>query len=135
MSTALTEIPGWYIEFQAALLCQAPRPGEIDQTTAEGWINNQKGLKKNLAGCLLLPQPTAIVEPPKSTPSNIKRNAPVKISAVWYDFTALFLSGDGKTEDPISEQTLRYCKLRQSSVDDPIITELGGEAKAETTLR
>ena len=65
---------------------------------------------------------------------NIKRNAPVKISAVWYDFTALFLSGDGKTEDPISEQTLRYCKLRQSSVDDPIITELGGEAKAETTL-
>ncbi len=65
---------------------------------------------------------------------NTKRNAPVKISAVWDNFTTWFLSGNGKTEDPISEQTLRYHKLRQSSVDGPIITELGGEAKAETTL-
>lgn len=65
---------------------------------------------------------------------NTKRNAPVKISAVWDNFTTWFLSGKGKTEDPISEQTLRYHKLRQSSVDGPIITELGGEAKAETTL-
>ena len=65
---------------------------------------------------------------------NTKRNAPVKISAVWDNFTTWFLSGKGKTEDPISEQTLRYHKLRQSSVDGPIITEFGGEAKAETTL-
>lgn len=65
---------------------------------------------------------------------NTKRNAPVKISVVWDNFTAWFLNGDGKTEDPISEQTLRYHKLWQSSVDGPIIAELGGEAKAETTL-
>ena len=65
---------------------------------------------------------------------NTKRNAPVKISAVWDNFTTWFLSGKGKTEAPISEQTLRYHKLRRSSVDGPIITELGGEAKAETTL-
>lgn len=65
---------------------------------------------------------------------NTKRNAPVKISAVWDNFTSWFLSGDGKTEDPISEQTLRYHKLRQPSVDGPIIAELGGEVKAETTL-
>jgi hypothetical protein len=65
---------------------------------------------------------------------NTKRNAPVKISAVWDNFTSWFLSGDGKTEDPISEQTLRYHKLRKSSVDGPIITELGGEEKSETTL-
>lgn len=65
---------------------------------------------------------------------NTKRNAPVKISAVWDNFTNWFLSGDGKTEDPISEQTLRYHKLRKASVDGPIIAELGGEAKAETTL-
>jgi len=65
---------------------------------------------------------------------NTKRNAPVKISAVWDNFTSWFLSGDGKTEDPISEQTLHYHKLRKSSVDSPIITELGGEEKSETTL-
>lgn len=65
---------------------------------------------------------------------NTKRNAPVKISVVWDNFTSWFLSGDGKTEDPISEQTLRYHKLRKSSVDGPIIAELGGEEKSETTL-
>ena len=158
MSTTLNEIPGWYIEFQAALLRQAPRPGEIDQTTAEEWTSNQKGLKKNLANCLL-PQTSVVpVEPTKlelllklvgtvtksATTSKFvakdkfvvdtKRNASVKISAVWDNFTNWFLSGDGKTEDPISEQTLRYHKLRKASVDGPIIIELGGEAKAETSL-
>jgi|GEM_PF-1428870 hypothetical protein len=149
------EVPGWYIEFQAALLCQAPRPGEIDQTTAEGWTSNQEGLKKNLAGCLLS---LSIVtpEPPKSTPSilefvstvmvpattskffakdkfvvNVKSGAPVKISAIGDHFTNWFLSGDGKIEDPISEQALSYHKLQ---ADGPIINELGGEAKAGTTL-
>ena len=65
---------------------------------------------------------------------NTKRNAPVKISYLGDNFTAWFLNGEGKIEDPISEQTLRYHKLRQSSVDGSIIAELGGEAKAETTL-
>ena len=62
------------------------------------------------------------------------RKAKVKISYLGDNFTAWFLSDDGKTEEPITEQTLRYGKLRKSSVDAPIITELGGEAKAETTL-
>jgi len=65
---------------------------------------------------------------------NTNGNAPVKISHLGGAFTAWFLSGDGKTEDPISEQTLRYHKLRQSSVDGPIIAELGGAEKSETTL-
>jgi hypothetical protein len=65
---------------------------------------------------------------------NTERNAKVLISAVWDKLTNWFLSGDGKTEDPESEQTLRYHKLRKSSVDGPIITELGGEEKSETTL-
>lgn len=65
---------------------------------------------------------------------NTERNAPVKISCLGDNFTAWFLSGDGKTEDPISEQTLRYHKLRKSSADGSIITELGGEEKSETTL-
>jgi hypothetical protein len=158
MSTALTEIPGWYIEFQAALLRQAPRPGEIDQTAAEGWTNNQKSLKKNLSECLL-PPTSVTIEPPKPTPSilelvstvvvpattskfvakekfvvNTNFNAPVKISAVWDNFNIWFLSGSGKIEYLASEQKLRYHKLRKSSVDGPIIAELGGAEKSETTL-
>lgn len=58
-------------------------------------------------------------------------SASVKISYLGNNFRERFL---GKTEDPITEQTLHYAKLRQSSVDDPIIAELGGEEKAETTL-
>lgn len=65
---------------------------------------------------------------------NTKRNAPVKISVVLDDFTNWFLLGDGKTEYPITEQTLRYHRLCKASVDGPIITELGGEEKSETTL-
>ncbi|MFA5736568.1 MAG: hypothetical protein WCX70_01740 [Candidatus Paceibacterota bacterium] len=155
MSTALTEIPGWYIEFQAALLRQAPRPGEIDQVTAEGWTSNQKGLREKLAGCLLpqasvvpvkpakpelLLKPVGTVVIPATTVPfvdkdyfKLKRDGGI-CSSLGDNFTNWFLSGDGKTEDPESEQMLRYHKLRKSSVDGPIITELGGEAKAETTL-
>ena len=46
-------IPGWYVEFQANVLRQLPRTGEIDSTTAEGWNRNQKALKNVLAGALL----------------------------------------------------------------------------------
>jgi hypothetical protein len=62
------------------------------------------------------------------------RKAKVKISYLGDNFKAWFLNGAGKTEDPITEQTLRYHKLRQSSVDGSIIAELGGEEKSETTL-
>lgn len=50
------------------------------------------------------------------------------------NFKDWFLSGDGKIEEPITEQVLRYAKLRKSSLDSPIIKELGGEEKAETSL-
>ena len=43
--------------------------------------------------------------------------AGVKISFFGENFTSWFLNGDSKTEDPISEQTLRCHKLLQSSVD------------------
>jgi hypothetical protein len=39
-----------------------------------------------------------------------------------------------KIEDPIGEVNVRYQKLTKSSVDGPIIAELGGEEKVETTL-
>ncbi len=57
------------------------------------------------------------------------------------DFTRWFLSGRGKVEDPQGKHKLRYGRLRkpapdipENSVESAIIPELGGEAKAETTL-
>ena len=158
MSRTTLEIPGWYIEFQAALLRQAPRQGEIDQVTAEGWVNNQKSLKNKLTSCLIPPPVTVTTKSPKSNSRlkfvgtvlvpattakfvakdkfvvNTERNAPVRISYLGDNFTAWFLNGDGKIEDPITEQTLHYYRLWQSSMDCPIITELGGAEKSETTL-
>ena len=55
----------------------------------------------------------------------------VRISFIGSNFRGWFLD---KIEGPITEQKLRYAKLLKSSVDSPIISELGGEAKAETTL-
>ncbi len=62
---------------------------------------------------------------------NTDRNDQVKISYLGDNFKGCFLS---KTEAPIQETVLRYQKLVWSSTDDFIIAELGGEAKAETTL-
>lgn len=53
-STALL-LPDWYVDFQAALLKQAPRPGEIDQITAERWTSNPDSLKNKLNACLVPP--------------------------------------------------------------------------------
>ena len=147
-------IPGWYINFQAAVLKQLPRPGEIDQQVAEGWESNQASLKNNLAECLLPPTPKTVVTSVETnllefvstvTVSatttkfvakdnfiiNTEASAKVKISYLGNNFKAWLR---GKTEDQITEQTLHYSKLRQSSVDGPIIAELGGEEKSETTL-
>jgi len=65
---------------------------------------------------------------------NIKRNAPMKINYLSDNFTTWFLDGDGKTEDPITEQIILYHMLRYSSIHYTIITKLGGAEKAETTL-
>lgn len=66
--------------------------------------------------------------------NNTKNNSQVKIVFLGEKFTEWFMSGSGKIEDPISNQTLCYAKLRKSSIDATVITELGGEIKAETTL-
>lgn len=62
--TPLEVVPGWYINFQAAVIKQLPRPGEIEQEIAERWDGNQSGLKKVLAEGLL---PT-VSEPVPPTP-------------------------------------------------------------------
>lgn len=66
----------------------------------------------------------------------------VKFGGFYGSFKGDFLKGDGKIEKPTGEQVLRYGDLRQMAPDLPqkegqlaIITELGGKAKAETTLR
>ncbi len=50
-----TTFPGWYVNFQAAVLMQLPRPDQIDQVTGEGWTKNQDALNKALAGVILPP--------------------------------------------------------------------------------
>lgn len=44
-----SNFPGWWTPFLAAIITQAPRPGQIDQDTAEWWVKNQGILKKVLA--------------------------------------------------------------------------------------
>lgn len=55
-----TAFPGWYPEFQSAVLRQLPRPGggeeNINQATAERWTKNQGGLKRTLADVFFLDQ-------------------------------------------------------------------------------
>ena len=87
-----------------------------------------------LVSTIVIPATTGKIVAKEKFVINTKRNALVKISYLGDNFKAWFLNGDGKTEDPISEQVLRYHKLRQSSVDGPIIAELGGAEKSETTL-
>lgn len=53
------------------------------------------------------------------------------ISYLGDNFKERFL---GKTEENVLKTTLFYHELTKSSVDRPIINELGGEAKAETRL-
>ncbi len=65
---------------------------------------------------------------------DVSKDAKVKIGDLSDNFTNWFLAGDGKIEKPTGEQTLCYSDLRKKSVNDPIITELGGEEKAETSL-
>jgi hypothetical protein len=62
------------------------------------------------------------------------RKAKVKISYLGDNLKAWFLNDGGISKNFIGEQTLRYHKLKKSSVDGPVIAELGGETKAGTTL-
>lgn len=57
--------------------------------------------------------------------------AKVKISHLGDNFRKNFLN---KIEETISETSLRYCSLEKSSRGIPIINELGGDDKAETSL-
>ncbi|PIP55699.1 MAG: hypothetical protein CO183_02645 [Candidatus Zambryskibacteria bacterium CG_4_9_14_3_um_filter_42_9] len=58
----------------------------------------------------------------------------IKIGSISYNFKSWFLSGGTLIEDLKKDSILQYLKLRRSSSDIAIITELGGEVKAETTI-
>ena len=64
---------------------------------------------------------------------NTSAAAPVQINHVGENFRRDFLSGEGTIEDPKGETTLRCDRLRQSSKDSFITTELADD-KAETSL-
>lgn len=85
-------------------------------------------------GTVIIPATTSQFVAKEKFVRGTGRNAKVKISDIGSNFDAWFLNGTGKIEDPQSEQTLAYDRLRKASLDGPIIEELGGEAKAETTL-
>lgn len=85
-------------------------------------------------GSIVVPANTSKFVAKEKFVINTECNAPVKINHLGDDFTKWFLSGTGKTEDPIVVIMLRYAKLRETSVNGPIIAELGGAKKSETTL-
>ena len=62
---------------------------------------------------------------------NTKADTKVKISGLWSNFETHFL---GKVEPAFGGSELNVQKLLEKSLDKPIIDELGGEAKAETSL-
>ncbi len=47
---------GWYMNFLADVIQQLPRPGQIDETTAQGWHQNKRGLKRVLLRALTPPE-------------------------------------------------------------------------------
>jgi hypothetical protein len=157
--TLSNEFPGWYITFQTDVLSQLPRPGELSEDVADGWHTNRESMKRVLREALLPPDNSAVEPAPVSEPApqpllipvgtvniaatmepfvartrfvvNTKKDAAVKISCLGDNFKAWFL---GKTEAPFAGSTLKYGKLSRRSVDGPIITDLGGNEKAASSL-
>jgi hypothetical protein len=76
----------------------------------------------------------ATTEPFVAKDKFVVNGTTVKIGGFGGNFEDWFLEGDGSVENSIVATTLRCAKLRKSSKDKFLITELGGEAKVETTL-
>ena len=125
--------------------------GELNLGQMEAIVNKlggMDGVSRFLSGeiVVVLPKPELLLEPvgmitfPATTErfvasekfvKDTSQNAPVKIGSVGNNFSRWFSE---KTEDPRGETELRYQKLRKASRDLPIISELGGEERVETSL-
>jgi hypothetical protein len=83
---------------------------------------------------LLCPVDTALV-PATSAPfairEHFKSSSGIRFSTVWTEFKKRFF---GKTEKPTGDLRLRKYRLSRIAPDGPIIAELGGPAKAESTV-
>lgn len=64
--TISTEIPGWYIQFQADVLLQLPRPDELPQSVADR-LHDNRGLMKKALRTALCPPVTEPAEPAAKT--------------------------------------------------------------------
>lgn len=131
-----------FATLMAAVAVALPR--DIDATTAQGWIDNPKSLQKALRDALVpkvkrsamgKSEPTLLtpVDTTAFTRFTIRDNFKMG-SGVWFhsfclDFKEWFLD---KAE--VVKQNLCYHTLNRGSWDTLIIAELGGEAKAETSL-
>lgn len=62
--TPFPEVPGWYINFLAAVIKQLPRPGQLTQSKAERWVDDQSSLKAALYERLCLPASLPVDIPP-----------------------------------------------------------------------
>lgn len=156
----LAKVMGSFITHQRVLLGLTNEEGTwLDQHAKEVMgllvevvkkkFQEEKALKGFLQSC----QTVEPVIKPKPTSSILELMSTVTVPATSASFVArdhFKLKKDGgiysslgnnfqswfggKTEDPIGEQILRCHKLLKPSVDDRIVAELGGEAKAETAL-
>jgi hypothetical protein len=83
---------------------------------------------------LLCPIDTALV-PATSAPfairEHFKNSSGIRFSTVWTEFKKRFF---GKTESPTGDLRLRKYRLSRIAPDGPIIAELGGAARVESTI-
>lgn len=156
--------PGWYIELQANVLRQLPRPGEITMKQAEALAKNQGDLKRVLARALLPDQKSKTSTPvPKSpllTPLAVVTipalPADYANKAVAYEKGKIHLWNSGNRWDrfrehrvcfddacniveyerPSSETKIQVSKLEWNEVsDDQIIRALTGVPKKADSTR
>lgn len=99
-------------------------------TTKRTHMTNQPNLQGPLTEPLDEVTVPATTEP-FTVKQQFKNSEVVKFATVWDDFRTHFF---GKVEQPQPAVTIRKYKLRTFAPDGPIIAELGGPAKVETTL-
>jgi hypothetical protein len=104
----------------------------------------KEGLKKTVVAAAVAAALLVLVGNPVSISPSVEKfiaakklvvnttpTSELKISYLGDNFKSWFL---GKVEEPFAGSQLKLQKLRQNSVDKPILDELGGEEKAEVLL-
>jgi hypothetical protein len=87
--------PGWYVQFQADVLLQLPRPTEITEELASGWHDHREGMKKTLRKAFVPWRPKAS----NVIPSPVSPSSGGFIIRVWENRTTEQVIGAGLYED------------------------------------